>query len=244
MEERPSAALVKEWVGRTEVRASLVRAWLLVGSMWGCAGEEPLPVDTRALESPSAAERWEAIQEAMRGDYFAPERLLVDMMKSDPSPENRLRAAELLQDKATRKEELVNFGASALFDPDLRVRIAAARGLAQVPTEGGLVEVVRMAVGTLHELDAGVDGHAFRVVALERPRESMGILLTHFADKTSENDEGLGEAAVELAAALIEKDPALKSEPAVREWLENYEARGRSERTRGLASGALEGGAR
>lgn len=232
-------------VGRTGVRMSgFVGAWLLVGVLCGCAREEALPAATRALESPSATERWEAMEEAMRGAYFAPERLLVDMMRSDPSPENRLRATELLQDKTQRRDQVVNFGAIAFFDPDLRVRVAAARGLAQVPTEGGLVEVVRMAVGTLHELDAGVDGHAFRVVALERPRESMGILLTHFSDKTSDGDEGLGEAAVEFAAALVAKDPALKSEPAVREWLENYQARGRTERTRSLASGALEGGAR
>lgn len=236
---------MKSVVGRTEARVSgTVGAWLLVGVLCGCTGEDPLPAATRALESPSATERWEAVEEAMRGAYFAPERLLVDMMRSDPSPENRLRATEQLQDKTKRRDQVVNFAGPVMFDPDLRVRVAAARGLAETPEEGGLVEVVRMAVGTLHELDAGVEGHAFRVVALERPRESMGILLTHFSDKTSENDEGLGEAAVELAAALIAKAPALKSEPAVREWLENYQARGRSERTRSLASGALEGGAR
>lgn len=216
-----------------------VGAWLSLAALCCCAGEEPLPVATRALESPSAAERWEATQEAMSGGHFKAESLLATIMSSDPSPENRLRTTELLNHHETRKGQVVNFGAVALFDPDLRVRVAAARGLAQSAERGGLVEIVRQAVGFLHELDAGADGHAFRVVALERPRESMGILLTHFDGKTSEGDEGLGEAAVELAAALIVKDPALGAEPAVRSWLEKYRADGRTGRTRDLAAKAL-----
>jgi hypothetical protein len=204
----------------------------------GCAeAKKPVPVATRAAESLSAESRWEAVVEALAGAHFKPERLLVDMMRFDPSPQNRLGATELLQSKAVRKDALVNFLGSAFFDPDLRVRIAAARGLAGTPQEGGLLKVVTMAVGTLHEVDAGVDGYPLKLVAAEHPRESMATLVTHFAGLQV---DGLGEAAVELAGALIEAEPALRSEPEVRSWLEAYRVGGSTERARSLAAALLD----
>ena len=213
----------------------------------GCSEPEPVSWLTQAEESFSAESRWAALEQLRAEGSWNQERVLPDMIRSDPSPENRLRATQLAGSLVLDELDAhIAFGPSFFFDPDLRVRIATTRAWADSVEGTGLKRVVEHAMSCLVDSQHTIDCHPARLVVKERARESMAVLLPRALSSTNTSpsepkpgDQTSDEATLELAMALLEGDPTLVSEPAVRRWLEDRRDHGFTERARNMARAML-----
>ncbi|HRE89097.1 MAG TPA: hypothetical protein PK095_08150, partial [Myxococcota bacterium] len=222
---------------------------LIAGTLFaaGCSEPEPVPLKTQAEESFSAESRWAALEQLRAEGSWNQERVLLDMIRSDPSPENRLRASELAGGLVLNELDAhIAFGPSFFFDPDLRVRIATTRAWANSVEGTGLARVVEHAMACLVDSQLTVDCHPAHLVVKEKARESMALLLPRAVSSKNTSpsepkpgDQTWDEATLELATVLLEGEPTLVSEPAVRRWLEDRRDHGFTERARNMASAML-----
>lgn len=234
-------------------RRSFTRGVLLVAVTLSvaCSEPEPVPLATRVEQSFSAESRWAALEQLRAEGSSRQERALLRMIRSDPSPENRLRASELAGGLVlTELDAHVAFGPSFFFDPDLRVRIATTRAWADSVEGIGLARVVEHAMTCLVDTQLTIDCHPARLVVKERARESMALLLPRTFSSTNPSpseptpgDHTWDEATLELATVILEGEPTLVSEPAVRRWLEDRRDQGLTERARKMARAMLDAGA-
>lgn len=192
---------------------------------------------TPITESPRAHQRWQALEAAMADGRRDMRPWLERLAVEEPDSDDRLRALELwIAQRYPFKEQLFLFGVMN-NDPDVRLRIDAARGFVSLWGESGLERLFHYYLGCASSIWLTNTCYAEMRGLADRPRESMRLLMKTIS--VGDGDERGAELAMDLSHVLVDAEPGLLQDDEVRAWVEAFRVQGKTVAIRQAAEAVL-----